>query len=65
MTIAVDEIILNGKERLYETKFPFFSVAVGNSFAFLQQQRDDEDEIARRGYKYALLIRNLITRYMF
>ena len=24
MTIAVDEIILNGKERLYETKFPFF-----------------------------------------
>lgn len=34
----------------------------GNGFAFLQQQRNDEDSIARDGYKYVNLIKNIIDR---
>nr|XP_022289209.1 myeloperoxidase-like [Crassostrea virginica] len=60
----IDDIIADAVQETY--KEPLRKACtrdeLGSSFAFLQQQRDDEDEIARRGYKYALLIRNLITR---
>ncbi|XP_062569461.1 peroxidasin homolog pxn-2-like [Saccostrea cucullata] len=66
--VEVDDIIADAIQDTYLEPQRDFGAGndtipeTGNSFAFLQKQKDDEDQIARAGFKYLSFIENLIQR---
>ncbi|XP_061185816.1 thyroid peroxidase-like [Saccostrea echinata] len=64
----VDDIIADAVQQTYKDPHRIFGArnettmpTTGNRFAFLQKQLEEEDKIAKEGYKYVDLIKNLVN----